>query len=269
MDLALTKNIDGNIQEINAKTGDYKKKGSVSLIFSSNTTDWTTQVSPPILFDNRDNYEVALIDLETYYSFPNIDTTNNQFVYIVGTTPKVITIPTGAYSIENVNNAIQAGMRVNGDWNASAGTYYITITTNPPTLGSTISIATGYSVDFTLPFSLANLLGFNTTVLSAGTYVSPNIVNILTVNSIFVNCNIISGSYNNGALSTVLYSYFPSVGPGFKINERPVNAVYLPLISNHITSVRIWITDQDGNIMNFQKEIHTIRIEIKKKIIHT
>ena len=42
MDLMLTKNIDANIQELNEKTGDYKKKGSVSLVFSSNTTDWTT-----------------------------------------------------------------------------------------------------------------------------------------------------------------------------------------------------------------------------------
>ena len=265
MDLALTKNIDANIQEINAKTADYRKKSGNSLIFSSNTTDWTTQIYPPLVLDNRDNYEVGLIDLETYYSFPNIDTTNNQFVYLVGSTPKVITIPTGAYSIDNVNNAIQAGMRVNGDWNASAGTYYITITTNPPTLGSTISIATGYSVDFTLPFSFANFLGFNTTVLSAGTYISPNIVNILTVNSIFVNCNIISGSYTNGAISNVLYSYFPSVGPGYKIIERPVNVVYLPLNTNHIMGIRIWITDQDGKIMNFQKETHTIRIEIRRK----
>ena len=265
MELMLTKNIDANIQELNAKTSDYKKKGAISLVFSSNTTDWTTQIYPAIVLDNRDNYEVALIDLETYYSFPNIDSTNNQFVYIVGSTPKVLTLPIGSYSIENINSTIQALMRVNGDWNAAAGTYYITITTNTPTLGSAISIATGYSVDFTLPFSLANLLGFNTTLLTAGTYISPNIVNILTVNSIFVNCNIISGSYTNGGLSTVLYSYFPSVGPGYKIIQTPVNAVYLPLISNNVTSVRIWITDQNGNILNFQNEYHTIRLEIRRK----
>ena len=134
MDLALTRNMDANIQELNGKTGDYKKKGSTSLIFSSNTTDWKTQIFPPIILDNKDNYEVGLIDLETYFSFPNIDTTNNKFVYNVGATPKVITIATGSYAIVDINNTIQAAMRVNGDWNATAGTYYITITTNAPTL---------------------------------------------------------------------------------------------------------------------------------------
>ena len=26
-------------------------------------------------------YEIALVNLETYYSFPNVDDTNNQFSY--------------------------------------------------------------------------------------------------------------------------------------------------------------------------------------------
>jgi len=266
MDISVLKNIDGNIQELNAKTDDYKKKGSTSLVFSSNTTDWTTQITPPVVLDNKDNYEVGLIDLETYYSFPNIDTTNNRFIYYAGTLPKVVTIATGTYSISDINNAIQTAMRLNGDWNTTAGTYYVTITTNTPTLGSAISIATGYSVDFRDKNSLADLLGFDTTqFLTAGTYISPNIVNILTVNSIFINCNIISGSYSNGSLSTVLYSYFPSVGPGFKIIQTPVNVVYLPLLGQHIMSVRIWITDQYGNIMNFQGETTTCRIQIRRK----
>src|SRR5579863_10213588 len=117
MELSATRNIDANIQELNDKTGDYKKKGSISLIFSSNTTDWSTQIYPPVILDNKDNYEVGLIDLETYYSFPNISAGNNQFVYYVGTLAKTITIPTGSYAIADINNTIQAGMRVNGDWN--------------------------------------------------------------------------------------------------------------------------------------------------------
>ena len=138
---------------------------------------------------------------------------------------------------------------------------------NNPTLGSAVNITNPvYTVDFTIPNSLANLLGFNPVVLTNGFNISPNIVNILTVNSILVNCNIISGSYANGSLSTTLYSYFPSVGPGFKIIQTPINVVYLPLIGNHIMSVRIWITDQDGNPLSFNSEQTTIRLHLRRKL---
>ena len=39
---------------------------------------------PPIQLDIKKDYEVALINLETYYSFPNIDRSNNCFSYSPG-----------------------------------------------------------------------------------------------------------------------------------------------------------------------------------------
>ena len=60
------KNIDNTVSKIlNEITNYNKKKSSVSLLFSINTTDWTTQISPPIILDNKDNYEIGLVDLET------------------------------------------------------------------------------------------------------------------------------------------------------------------------------------------------------------
>jgi hypothetical protein len=92
MDNSLARNIDDNVKNIANKMDDYfLKKGSISLIFSSNTSDWTTPIYPPIILDDPKNYEVALIDLETYYSFPNIDSKNNQFKYFNGSTSKTIT----------------------------------------------------------------------------------------------------------------------------------------------------------------------------------
>ena len=42
-------------------------------------------------------------------------------------------------------------------------------------------------------------------------------VNILTINSILVNIDIISGSYVNGSTQTTIYSFFPDVSPGYEI----------------------------------------------------
>ena len=48
-------------------------------------------------------------------------------------------------------------------------------------------------------------------------------VNILTINSILVNIDIISGSYANGFTQPTIYSFFPDVSPGYKIIENPHN----------------------------------------------
>ena len=268
MDALIFKKIEENTDKIYKKIDDFiAKKSSISFVFSSATTDWTTQISPPIILDNKDNYEIGLVNLETYYSFPNISASlqNNSFVYNNGTTTKTITIPDGSYDITDINNTIQQGMQKNGD--STDKNYFISLLVNNATLKSIVNITKkGYTVDFTGSNSLRNLLGFNSVVLQEGYNISTNIVNILNTNTIQINCNIISGSYNNGSQSTVLYSYFPSVAPGYKIIQTPVNIVYLPLVGDHIFSIRIWITDQNGNIMDFRGEVQTLRLHLRRKL---
>ena len=63
--------------------------------------------------DIKKDYEIALINLETYYSFPNIDRSNNCFSYLPGANaPWVdIIIPEGSYHVEDINDFIQREMR--------------------------------------------------------------------------------------------------------------------------------------------------------------
>ena len=68
--------------------------------------------NPPIQLDKKKDYEIALINLETYYSFPNIDRANNCFSYSPSAnTPWFdIIIPEG-YHVEDINEFIQGEMR--------------------------------------------------------------------------------------------------------------------------------------------------------------
>ena len=84
-------------------------------------------------------------------------------------------------------------------------------------------------------------------------------VNILTINSILVNIDIISGSYVNGSTQPTCYSFFPDISPGYKIIENPHNLRYLPLTSDTIHSMTIWITDQNGNELNLRGENLSMR----------
>ena len=68
---------------------------------------------PLIQLDKMKDYEIALIILETYYSFPNTDRSNNCFTYSPGAnTPWIdIIIPEGSYYVEDINDIIQREMR--------------------------------------------------------------------------------------------------------------------------------------------------------------
>ena len=56
-------------------------KTSFQIIVSGNKSSFNTRFNPKIELDRDKVYEIALVNLETYYSFPNIDETNNVFVY--------------------------------------------------------------------------------------------------------------------------------------------------------------------------------------------
>ena len=48
-------------------------------------------------------------------------------------------------------------------------------------------------------------------------------VNILTINSMLVNIDIMSGSYVSGSTQPIIYLFFPNVSPGYKNIENPQN----------------------------------------------
>ena len=93
-------------------------KKSFSVVVSDNKTRFKTWLKPPIQLDKKKDYEIALINLETYYSFPNRDRSNNCFTYSPGANaPWVdIIIPEGSYHVEDINDFIQRKMRKNGHW---------------------------------------------------------------------------------------------------------------------------------------------------------
>ena len=52
-------------------------RSSFSIVVSDNKTRFKTWFKPSIQLDKKKDYEIALINLETYYSYPNIDRSNN------------------------------------------------------------------------------------------------------------------------------------------------------------------------------------------------
>ena len=88
-------------------------KRSFSIVVSDNKTRFKTWFKPPIQLDKKKEYEIAFINLETYYSFPNIDESNNCFTYSSNLDLLLfdIIISEGSYHVEDINEFIQRKMR--------------------------------------------------------------------------------------------------------------------------------------------------------------
>jgi len=236
-------------------------KDSFQIIVTDNKTRFTTQFNPHIQLKKNKSYEIALVNLETYYSFPNITKENCRFTYSPdqGYTWHHILIPEGSYDIEDINLLIQQKMRQNGHDKK------ITLSANTNTLKAVVILEDNYQVDFQAVDSMSSVLGFNKQVYSNHYQESENPVNILSINSILVNIDIISGSYVNGQRNPTIYSFFPAVSPGYKIIETPANLVYLPITLDAIYSMETFITDQNGHLLNLRGENISIRFHVREK----
>ncbi|KAJ8932205.1 hypothetical protein NQ314_014839, partial [Rhamnusium bicolor] len=70
---------------------------------SGQSSHLSDNFNPPLYLDDDVQYEIGLTNFETYNSIPNIDDTNNTFIW--GKNYEyTITIPTGAYNIDDITN---------------------------------------------------------------------------------------------------------------------------------------------------------------------
>lgn len=228
---------------------------------AKNTAEYNCVFPTPIFLDRNKTYKIALSSIETYNSFPNVTPKNNVFKYTTASgETKTLKIPTGSYEVSTLNSTIRS-MMGHDEGN-------INIDLIAPELKAFIKISHKFSVDFTAPNSLNNLLGFKNRVLNPGRNIGDEIVKINDVNSIFVNCDLISESYVNGVQAPVIYSFFPDTPPGFKIIKELPRLEYVDINSaSEIKSIRIWLTDQDGDLINFRGETITIRLMLAELYI--
>ena len=140
----------------------------------------------------------------------------------------------------------------------------VEISPNTNTLKSDMVLKNNYEVDFRKDKSVNSLLGFHSNLYTSGFHESQNMVNILTINIILVNIDIISGSYVNRSKQPTIYSFFPDVSLGYKIIENPHNLIYLPITSDTIHSISIWLTDLNENELNRRGENLSMRFHLRE-----
>ena len=178
-----------------------------------------------------------------------------------------IELNTGSYESSAICNEIQRLMAKNGDYDQNANSpNFIIITANLSELKSIVHFSNDSNkIVLSVPNSIRNVLGSTNVIIGFGYNESPNIVNIIQVNSILVNLDITSGSYVNGSASPSIYSFYPNVSPGYKIVEKPSSSlVFYPVLRKEINSQRAWLADQNNDSIDSRGEQITVRICIRE-----
>jgi len=152
---------------------------------------------------------MALLNLETYYSFPNIDQTNSNFKYSPdgGDNWFTVTVPESSYEIRDIDAAIKQQMKINYYYNSQNDKNYVSVVANSSTLKTILTLDNNYQVAFTLNNSMRRLFGFNSAIYTARYQESECVVNIVNINRILANIDIITGSYVNGRMRPVIYPF--------------------------------------------------------------
>lgn len=238
--------MEKEIPDVNVVT---KRREMVGATFRG--SDYTIYFSPYLEFNKPPI--IALDYLTTYNSIHNIKNCSITFT-INGLPNNTINIPNGAYEITELNDYIEKEL----DKIIINSKNVFSIEPQNTTGKSQININTPIT-EITLSDNLKKILGFNNNILSNSVNVSDNFVNILSVNIINVEVSIIEGSTINGVKKPVIYSFFPDVQFGFKINKEINNPFFLPTSNKTISRINIRLTDQDGKLIENNNETVDLR----------
>lgn len=225
-------------------------KYSTTIIGQSTKSEFNITFPIPLNLDPDYNYELGLLWYSCYNTIYNITKNNNQFIF----NDKVSEIVPGAYEIVQLNNEIQ---RLTNS--------KVKIEVDIPTTKSILLITKGNSISFTEK-SFHKLLGFKEQIkYDQERNVSENIIQIIDISTINIECSIINGAYKNGKRSNIIHSFPSNTVPlGYKFIERISPPIYLPIFVKAFDNITIRIIDQNGNLISFNGEEMSIYLHLKQ-----
>ena len=247
--------------------------------------------------------QVGLSSLSIYNSFYNISPAynNNTFTLVFPSLvvqTQVITIPTGYYSISDLNyflqqQCIKYGFYCTSSTSSTSYIYFMEFVTNSvryaaqinfyllPSVAGTYSVPAGFSwafpaaaatpqITFSAPFGL--LIGFtaNTYPLTADgftaaiQYVSPITPTLSVVNSLIMTCNLIN-NHGISMPSSIFNSITLNAGFGSLVTMGAGQIIMSDIATNDYDTIEIQIYDQNLNLLSIidPDVLITLSLDIK------
>ena len=238
----------------------------ISIVMDKSTHK--EHLSQPLQTNNKP-FKIAVTFLTVYNGIFNVTNSNNKFYFIKSITDKdgyiLITIPPGAYEIESLNNEIKRIIIDEGHY--TEANYPFNIKPKFSTHGSFIEISTqGPVITFAPDDSVRDLLGFNKTTIFGEYNLSPNPVDILSFDNIFLECNIAQRMIYRGERSGIIHKFTMDVNPGYKYIEKFRGNIqwYMMESKDVISSICFKLKNENNQLVSFNGQSITFRLSIKE-----
>ena len=145
--------------------------------------------------------------------------------------------------------------------------YPFTIKPNFSTIGSNIEISTEGPIYTLAPDdSIRGLLRFNKTTIYEEYNLSPNPVDILSFDNIFLECDVAQGMIFRGKRSGIIQNFTMDVNPGYKYIEKFRGGVqcYMTEIEDIISSICFKLKNENNQIVSFNGRNIIFRLLMKE-----
>ena len=242
-----------------------KSKYEEHILIILNKSTHEEHLFQPLQTNNK-QFKIAVTFLSAYNGIFNVINKNNKFYFkknLIDEDFIQISIPEGAYEIGSLNDEIKR-ILIDKEYYTEVN-YPFTIKPNFSTLGSIIRISPqGPIIGFVFDDGFGKLLGFNETILWDEYNLSPNPVDILSFDIIFIETDIAKGMIFKGRQTGIIHNFTIDVSPGYKYVEKFRGGVqwYVMEPKDFISSINLKLKNENGDLVSFNGESICFRLSI-------
>ena len=203
---------------------------------------------------NNKQFKIAITFLSAYNGIFNVTNSNIKFYSkkkLIDEEFIQFRIPEGAYEIESLDDEMK---RINIEKeHCNENDYPFKIKPNFSTMGSIITISPqGPIIGFVFADNIGNLLGFGESILWEEYNLSPNPVDILSFDNIFIETDIAQGMIFKGKRSGISHNFTMDVDPRYKYIEKVRGGV------------QWYMMNTNDQIVSFNGQSIVFRLSIKE-----
>ena len=223
---------------------------------------------PIIIPTNVYEGKIGLKGFVTYSNIANVEeNVNNKLRIKVPDSEEYVTftLETGVYEVASINKQIQEFISQNHPKLKDVSENFKLIGNDATQKAEFIFKIDGYGVDFDVEYSLHKLLGFNRNdkFENRGRHIAENIVDIVKVTQLVFNTNITESNYLNEQEVPFIYNCSIDVPAGYRLMREITNVSYKTLTTSQISTIRVWITDQNAEPVNLRGDELLVTLSLK------
>ena len=221
------------------------------------------------LHSNNKQFKIGVTFLSGYNGIFIVSNSNNKLHFKKTITDEdgfiQITLPPGAYEMESLNDEIKR-IIIDEEHYTEANSPF-KIEPNFSTLGSIIGISPqGPLISFMFDDSKKDLLGFHAITLYEEYNLSTSPLDILSIDSIFLECDIAQRLIFKAGKSNIIHNWTMTFDPGYKYVEKFSGGIswYMMQSKDIISSICFKLKNENNQLRSFNGQSVTFRLLIKE-----